>query len=176
MFAHTVEALLRHALPQPLPERYLQRARQVGVDLELLQPSYPLATWIALLELTREELFPELTREDAYRELGRCVVRGHVQTPLGGAMAATARLMGPARVLLALTWVLRTASNFMRAALTRVGPRHFVAVLNVQVPVSTYNQGVLLEVLAQTGAGGVEVDAGTWTQVGLRLEVRWETP
>jgi uncharacterized protein (TIGR02265 family) len=176
MFAHTVEALLRHALPQPLPERYLERARRVGVDLELLQPAYPIRTWIALLALTREELLPDLTEEDAYRELGRLVVRGHVRTPLGRAMAGTARLMGPARVLTSLTWVLRSASNFMRASLTRLGPRNFVATLNAHVPVSTYNQGVLLEVLAQTGAEGAVVDAGTWTADGLRLEVRWETP
>src|SRR5690606_8597613 len=116
MFGHAVNALLLHGLPQPLPDRCLRRMRHLGVDPDLIQPAYPIELWVALLELLREELFSELPVAEGYRQLGRHMVNGFVKGPMGRAVAGSVRLAGPDRMLRSLSWVLRSASNFMETS------------------------------------------------------------
>jgi uncharacterized protein (TIGR02265 family) len=174
MFGHAVNALLSHGLPQPIPENCLRRMRQLGVDPDLIQPAYPIELWVALLELLRDAYFGDDPPVEGYRELGRRVVNGFVQGPLGRAVAGSIRLAGPDRMLRSLSWVLRSASNFMETSIDALGAKHYRVILNTRVPDPGYNEGVLEAMLRQAGAEGIAVSPGEWLEDGrLAIEVRW---
>jgi len=174
MFGHAVNALLLHGLPQPLPDRCLRRMRHLGVDPDLIQPAYPIELWVALLELLREELFSELPVAEGYRQLGRHMVNGFVKGPMGRAVAGSVRLAGPDRMLRSLSWVLRSASNFMETSIDALGRNHYRVTLNTRIPEPGYNEGVLDAMLRHAGAEEIVVAPGVWRDDGrLSIEVRW---
>ena len=174
MFGPAVNALLSHGLPQPLPDSCLRRMRQLGVDPDLIQPAYPIELWVALLELLRVECFGDRPPSEGYRELGRRVVNGFAQGPLGRAVAGSIRLAGPDRMVRSLSWVLRSASNFMETSIDALGEKHYRVILNTRVPDPGYNEGVLDAMLRQAGAEAITVAPGAWLEDGrLAIEVRW---
>jgi uncharacterized protein (TIGR02265 family) len=174
MFAHTVEALFLRAFAGEVSERCRERLRQVGIDLERpLLPAYPVATWVAALEVAAAELLPHLTREAAYLQLGRRIVDGYVHTMLGRPLTTLGRLLGPHRVLEGMTHMLRTANNFQLTRLQLPGPEEAQLWVNTRVPVATYYQGLLSSMLERCGVSALEVEPGQSTGDGYRYTIRW---
>jgi uncharacterized protein (TIGR02265 family) len=176
MFAHAVEALFHRAFAGQLSARCRERLRQLGVDLDRpLLPAYPLATWLAALEVAAAELLPHLTREAAYYELGHRIVDGYVHTMLGRSVTTVGRLLGPRRVLEGMTHTLRTANNFQLTRLQLRQPGEAQLWVNTRVRVATYYQGLLHATLERAGADGLEVEPGVFTGDGYRYTIRWQT-
>lgn len=174
MFTHTVEALFRRAFPGGVPARCRERLRQVGLDLDRpLLPAYPVQVWTAALEVTVAELFPALTREEAYRELGRLMVTGYAQTAIGRAMFSLSALLGPRQTLRRINRQLRSANNFNETHLTELGPGHCLLYIKQAVTVPTYYQGVLEAGLGVIGTRDVQVVPGAWDGEGIAYTVRW---
>ena len=72
MFAHAVEALFGRALRGQVTERLKARLRQAGLDLDRpLLPAYPIAVWIAALEISvSEPAYYEGLLKAALEEIG----------------------------------------------------------------------------------------------------------
>ena len=72
LFSTAVESLYRQALKGRLSEVLKLRLRHAGLDLNRpLLPAYPRKVWVRSLELTAEELYPGLEREEAMERLGQ---------------------------------------------------------------------------------------------------------
>jgi uncharacterized protein (TIGR02265 family) len=174
MFAHAVEALFGRAFRGEVSERCRARLRQAGIDLERpLLPAYPIAVWLAALEITVSEVFPELPREEGYRRVGARLLRGYVQTFMGRANFSLLRLLGPVRALERLSAHLRANNNFQETRLTQVGPREFSLWINTAVTEPAYYEGLLQAALEEVGAPCPRVSAGARTDDGCTYRVTW---
>jgi uncharacterized protein (TIGR02265 family) len=178
MFAQALESLFRHAVPEGgLPLHSRERLRVIGIDLDRpLLPAYPVEAWVAALEVAADALYPEGPRDEAYRALGRRIVRGYTSTLLGRASLSLGRMLGPRRMLERLTQNLRLASNFMEARLTRCGPRDYEVWLNTRVRTPAYYEGFITQALELVGAREVRVRVAEADAAGFTYRVRWEGP
>ena len=81
LFSTAVESLYRQALKGRLSEVLKLRLRHAGLDLNRpLLPAYPRRVWVRALELTAEELYPGLEREEAMARLGASFIEGYAHT------------------------------------------------------------------------------------------------
>ncbi len=63
---------------------HLQALRQAGFHPEDVRSHYPLAVWRAVLFLSRQHLYPQLTEAEGFREMGRKIVPGlTTASPIG---------------------------------------------------------------------------------------------
>jgi len=175
MFAHAVEALFGRALRGQVTERLKARLRQAGLDLDRpLLPAYPIAVWIAALEISVSELFPECPREEGYRRVGERLLRGYVQTFIGRANFSLLRLLGPVRALERLSSHLRANNNFQETRLTQRGPNAWELWINTAVSEPAYYEGLLKAALEEIGTPEpVVVSGGQRTDDGCTYRVTW---
>jgi uncharacterized protein (TIGR02265 family) len=117
VFAQSFESLFRHGLKGKLDASALRDLRELRVDLEHLQPAYPVATWAAAMKVAAEAAFPQCSPNEARFELGRHMLVGLDATLVGKALLALARAIGPRRTLERMTRNNRTSNNYINTVL-----------------------------------------------------------
>ena len=153
LFSTAVESLYRQALKGRLSEVLKLRLRHAGLDLNRpLLPAYPRKVWVRSLELTAEELYPGLAREEAMAHLGEAFIQGYSNTLVGSAVMSMSRLLGPGRTLARLTRSLRTANNYSEARLTAHAPNRYALWVNEPEDTEGFMEGVLQAGLRMAGA------------------------
>ncbi len=85
----------------------------LGVNLERLDPAYPLATFLSALDVAADTLGTLGTSVTRYRLLGRAYVKGWVGTKSGLATVTVGRLLGPKRLLRRMQATFRTSANYV---------------------------------------------------------------
>lgn len=78
---------------------FAEELREVGFDLARMQPKYPTAVWRRCVDVARRHTYPELSREDGMRQLGRDFTKGYYGTLLGKVVSAAMPLIGLERTL-----------------------------------------------------------------------------
>jgi uncharacterized protein (TIGR02265 family) len=73
--------------------------RACGFDPQHPRALYPIEVWNAALEVAWRHCYPELDRESAYRELGRQLCRGFLQTWMGKVVDMGLPMLGPERLI-----------------------------------------------------------------------------
>jgi uncharacterized protein (TIGR02265 family) len=71
----------------------------LGYDMRKPDLNYSVLTWQRCVNLARQELFGQLSDEEAYRLLGRKLVTGFLETLVGRVVAVAMPMIGPARVV-----------------------------------------------------------------------------
>ena len=177
MFEHTFEGLFRFALRERLSAQAWDALRQAGVDLSKpLLPAYSYEMWRRSLELAVADVYPRLPTAEAWRHLGRDVVRGMVYTLMGRAMVGVARLLGPLRSLRRLNNTLRSADNYVESRITELSPTACEVWFNEVMDQPSYYQGVLEASLGLAGARGIQTRVLRREGPGAVLHVEWEEP
>ena len=176
VFAHAVEALFTRAFrPGEVSPRCRERLRRVGIDLDRpLLPCYPDSVWLAALEVAVAELFPEQPRDEGYRELGRRLVTGYVETVIGRAILTLARIAGPRRTLLRVQHNLRSATNYVDTRLVEHAVNDFELWVGSHAH-PAYHQGVFEAMLDVIGQRGYDVVPEHVDAEGVTYRIRWES-
>lgn len=165
------EALFVHALARP--PRLERRLRDLGVELDHLQPQYPISSWRSAIELARKELFPERSEEEALAELGRLVVRGFSETLVGRVFAAAARVLGPERVMVRVPMYLRAGrGEALSAEVTLLPDASWQLEVRDPLPLPDFARGSVEEVLALAGVRA-KVVVAMRERDRFRLRVSW---
>lgn len=161
VYRHTVEALLNQVLKRRgvLSTELLTKLRALGVD-----PGKPrdvdIDTWWKVLELGAEVLAPGQSRDDAFREVGREMLRGFEASVVGKTSFLVLRLLGTKRGIMKVADSFRTADNVTAVEVQDTGPKS--ANVRIIVPggvdVPAYTQGIFLEGLLLLGAKEPRVD------------------
>jgi len=111
-FGPVFEGLFRE-YRETFSDRTIQRLVEAGIDPRgKLQAGYPTPVWYAAIRILAEEHHAHLAYPDGVREVGRAFMRGYFDTPLGGAMLAVLRILGPLRSLKRMSRNFRTGNNF----------------------------------------------------------------
>ncbi|MEW6430953.1 MAG: DUF2378 family protein [Myxococcota bacterium] len=107
-----------------------------------------------LLELAAEMLAPEQTTEDAFREMGREVLRGFESSVVRKTSFLVLRLLGTRRGIMKVADSFRSADNVTTVEVAETGPKSASA--RVLVPGGLRHpssaEGIFLEGLAPLGA------------------------
>lgn len=143
-FDFTVEGIFVKGLGQRLTPELRSDLKTLGIDLDRLGPAYPVATARKGLEAAWQRVFPELSKTDAFRELGRLSVQGYLDTMVGKAVLGLVRIMGVKRSLLRLHQSLSGGSNYVKASSELVGPNTIEITIQDASDMPTFWEGVLL--------------------------------
>ncbi|MCY1020367.1 DUF2378 family protein [Pyxidicoccus sp. MSG2] len=79
--------------------RLVSELAALGYDLKKPEMDYPIQLWQRVTTLARQEVYPELGEETAYRQLGRVLVSGFAETFVGRVAAVALPMIGPLRAL-----------------------------------------------------------------------------
>jgi uncharacterized protein (TIGR02265 family) len=79
--------------------RLVSELAALGYDIKKPEMDYPIQLWQRVTTLARQELYPELSEEHAYRLLGRQLVTGFAETLIGRVAAVALPMIGPLRAL-----------------------------------------------------------------------------
>lgn len=121
VFGQSFEGL-RRALGPHFDDAFRAAIAPLGVRYEKLQVAYPLATWLATLELASRRLSPEADQQVRYRDVGRHFVRGFTQGGVGFAVVAMGRALGPKRMLQRMGRNFQTGTNYLETTFVELGP------------------------------------------------------
>jgi uncharacterized protein (TIGR02265 family) len=175
VFDHAVEGLFLVALRGQLSPATQESLRRAGLDLsKKLQPAYPFEVWKRCLEIVAAELYPRLSRAEAWRKLGRAIVEGMSQRVMGRAMVRVSRMLGPLRALKRLDHILNSAGNYVEARVTERSRTCIEVSINEVMGQPTYYQGILEASLVMTGTEVGQVELISLNGFGATYRVSWE--
>lgn len=158
----------------------------LGINLDDILPAYSLDVFERAMRRAGEAIYPDLPLSERWRRMGREFVEGYVQTMMGTAVMAMARVLGPRRTLERVVRTFRTGSNYLGAETTGLGPTEVEIrtwMLEPYLPQwrgkdllhLDYRHGILEGMLARLGvreAAVTIVEKDLQTQ-SARYRVRW---
>lgn len=163
-----VDGLFRCALARRMTPALRARLAAAGLDVEARSvESVRRQDFSGWLKLTVESLFSGVSAADAYRQLGRDLVRGYSMTLKGGAVIAVSRVIGPRRTLERIARSISSAVSSYRAKLDVENETAFKLWVSEHELPPSFLAGVLLEAVTLAGAPGVRAepvraDGGGW--------------
>jgi uncharacterized protein (TIGR02265 family) len=172
VFRHTVQSL-RRVLEPVFDVEVARRLTKIGIDLSDLSPSYPLATWVSALQLAMDALYPDLPVEAASFRLGNAFIHSYAETLVGKVLAASSRLIGPARALAATARNLRTGNNYSRVSVKTPSPNTLEVTLNI-APFPHYFAGMFQGGLLLSGGVNPQVEFAGQMPEGFLYRARWK--
>ena len=118
-----------------------------------MAPAYPAAEFYGWLLITARHRYPQLSEEEACREVGRlAVVVGMGSTFLGRAALTAMKLLGVRRSLKRIGSSFKHGNNYIDAKVVELGPTSMEIQLGPLVGPASYYEGVLDEGPRQVGA------------------------
>lgn len=185
VFGQAIEALVK-ALRDRITPAFRHEAKAKGVDLDKLQTAYSLNVWSDFLRALGQHTLSEYPEGQRYNQLGRTFMRGFVETPLGIAALALAKLLGPRRALERMGRNFKQATNYLEAEFTEVGPKevrlrtftapqYLARTVDNTTMIAEYRQGLLSETLVLIGAkdGNVEIIERRPEEHGVTFRITW---
>ena len=170
VFGTSIEALVDRALggAGKLDEPTRQVLRDLKIDLKNLRTAYDYGTWVQLLTFLTGHMYPSLSEEQAYFQLGKDYLNGLEKTLIGKAIFAMGRMVGPVKMLERMTRNVRTANNYMESVLEpqpdgsykmvyRVVDALLPAMKQFRPPSTAYFHGILQAALEASGAKEISV-------------------
>jgi len=146
--------------------------RRVGFDLRNPQAEYSGRVWKDALELACQFHYPELSREEAQRTLGRRFIEGFVQTLAGRVLKLILPMVGPEGVLRRLHPLMSIGSPNTRLVVSDFGAHDWRVEFQVRWAMPDFVAGLLETALSRTGPE-VQVQVLERSEDRYLLAVRW---
>lgn len=158
-FQQVADGLLIGAMEALNDPPLVEKLRAAGLDLRRkLAPAFPAADFHRWLIIAARHKYPDLSEEEACREVGRLsVVRGMESTMLGTAVLKGMQLLGVRRSLKRIGWAFKNGNNYIEAAVVELSPVSMEIKLGPLVGPVTYYEGVLDQGPKMMGAKTVEL-------------------
>lgn len=185
IFSTVVEGA-RKAFERQLTPELLAKLEAAGIDFLDPQPAYAMATFLRALAVLADAVLPGQAPEEQHRQLGRGFMQGYVDTTLGRAVLAMARVIGVRRTLLRIGRTLKTTGNYVDAEVRDDGPDAVHVTVTVRPEfrahitpawdaVAWYRRGVFEGTLERLGVDGtVELlDTGQGAAV-VEYRITWK--
>lgn len=153
---------------------FAEALRAAGYDPERRRSEYPTRLWHACLELARAHVYPGLTRDEAYHQLGRGLAQGYLSTMIGALVASTLPLWGPEGLLRSLHRIWARGQPDVLVVTERMGTRHWRVLMKGRDVEPHLGAGTLERGLERTGARGVRCEVVEGSSTRFELRVTWE--
>ena len=170
-----IEGLYVKGLGNRLTPALKAKLKGLGLDLDArLRPTYSRDLWARGLELTVDELYAGVPREEGFRRLGHVVLEGTAKTLIGKTILSMAKLMGPRRAIPRLPGAFSSLNNFVLCRPTELSPNEYELWLSDCYNHPSYMKGGLEAALTATGAKELVVEQTAREGESVTFRVRWK--
>lgn len=153
VFGNTVHGIFQIARHGKISTGARSALGRMGLHIDRQPlPFYPLAVWRPTLDIIVRDLYPDLSLEEGYRQLGHRMVLDVSEAVLGRGMLALGRALGPRRLLMRMNHNFRNADNYVQMQLHELGPTTYEVRINETLGMPSYYQGILEAALSAIGA------------------------
>ncbi|MGV3619736.1 MAG: DUF2378 family protein [Archangium sp.] len=122
-FTQTVEGLFIRGLGEQLTPAAREAVKNAGIDLtKKLEVAYPAEVVEAACRAVLPFVFPGVSDDEGFFQLGRTFMRGYSSTLIGSAMVGVMKVIGARRSLERMTKNFRTGGNYIETKVTVHGP------------------------------------------------------
>ena len=119
-FSQVIEAVFLKGLGDRLTPALKEELKTAGINLDKLQPAYPMEVVTRAFAIVRASLYPGMSEEHALHALGLSSLRGYTETLLGKALLQILKLIGVRRSLLRMHTSMRSGNNYLETFSTVV--------------------------------------------------------
>jgi uncharacterized protein (TIGR02265 family) len=119
-FSPVIEAVFLKGLGDRLTPALKEEIKTAGINLDKLQPAYPLEVVDKAFAIVRTRLYAGMSEDEALHELGLSSLRGYTETLLGKALIQILKLIGVRRSLLRMHTSMRSGNNYLETFSTVV--------------------------------------------------------
>jgi uncharacterized protein (TIGR02265 family) len=153
---------------------FAEELRRVGVDVARLEPVYPRSQLRTALEVAWRHALPNLTREEAFRHLGRLFTEGMLQTLLGRVIGVAVVMSGPDRIMAKMDKHIRSGRRPTNITVVteQLEPAHWRCVVHDLHAIPEFFMGTTEAWLRRAG-GEPKVTLVRTSASGFELDVRW---
>jgi uncharacterized protein (TIGR02265 family) len=165
-----VEGLFARAL-EPTGA-FADELRALGVDLQRLEPTYPLPVWYAAVRVALRYVAGHLPEDAGYRLLGDRFIAGYFDTLVGKMIAIGLPLLGPDKTMqrLARTWT--TGQPTLRMETLKEAQGQWRLTLHQQGVLPHFCAGIIHSALQRTQVTP-EIQVLEHSPAHCVLQVRW---
>jgi uncharacterized protein (TIGR02265 family) len=173
MVARSVlEGLFVHALQ---PEgAFAEELNAAGFDAATQAPRYPQTVLVRGLDVAWQHRFPTLSRDEAWRELGKLFIEGYFQTTVGRLIGFSVPALRPTRFVSMIPSYVRTGLLDMRTEVKMLGPQRAVVTLTGGHQGCAWLLAGVLEVCFQRMSVPCRFEPA-WEEPVARLTLSWGT-
>lgn len=172
VFASAVESMFIKSLGAKVTPAMRAELKTLGINLDKLDPAYPLALWMKALICVAGQVFPQKPLKESLTLLGEGLVEQFADTLLGRPMMVLVKLIGPLRTLKRMEKNFRNANNYSESELKELGPNHYELWLNEVGDTHLVSLGILRRGLEFTGVTGISVEVLSSDEQGTRYSVK----
>lgn len=144
-FSNVVEAIFVRGLGDQLTPRLHKELLELGIDVDRLQPAYPITVMKRALQMATQRLFPSEAEDEALRQLGALSMRGYAQTLIGQAVVEILKIIGVRRSLLRMHTNLRSGNNYLETSSQVVSPTCVELSLSDASGIPSFYRGIFEE-------------------------------
>jgi uncharacterized protein (TIGR02265 family) len=102
----------------------------VGLDVDRILPEYPMAVWVACLDVTARHLHPQLDHLEAWKLIGADFITGFLDTIAGRIVAAALPFLSPKTFVDRAPRFMRLGVKELQSNIEWRSPTHAVVTLN----------------------------------------------
>jgi len=155
---------------------FAERLKQAGYDAEKAEPKYPTEVWKRCLEVAREEVWPQLPMEQAYRAIGVEFTRGFLDTLVGKLITVALPFMSPLGFLQKLQSYFRMGRNDTGLVFEIVESGDGFARCHVHNPAMVHGEFVagIVQVAMEKLSVDYTVEVQHQSPTDYDLTVRWQ--
>ncbi|MFO0598725.1 MAG: DUF2378 family protein [Myxococcaceae bacterium] len=172
-FKSVFEGLFTTAYADQLTPELKAKLKDLGVDLDALQPAYPHQVFLAAVSAAAAAWYPTEPADQAWFKIGVRNLEGFYATFLGRPLFALLKVLGPRRTAARMSRNFRSANNYSESKLVEVGPSELQLWLNDVGDTRHFIRGVMFRGLQLAGAPQVRVEElatdANGTVFGVRL-------
>jgi uncharacterized protein (TIGR02265 family) len=175
-YSQTIEAVFVKGLDGKLTPGIKAEFRKLGLDLDKkLSPAYPVTVVNAACKVLMPVLFPTMSEEEAFHELGLSSMRGWSETLVGKALMQLLKLIGVRRSLLRMHTTMRSGNNYIETSALVVSGNCIELVFSDVSGMPTFYQGIIEEGARMAHAKNLRITTGaTSTPPGHTFRVEWD--
>lgn len=173
-FSHSIEGLFARGLGARDKPELEAKLRAAGIDLNKLEPAYPVTKVIAAARTVLPMVWPHLSEAEQHRQLGVAFMTGYAQTFLGSAMVQVMKLIGPRRTLERMQKNLRTGGNYIETRFKAVGATEVELWLSDTSGIPGMYVGIVEEGGRMVGAKNIRVQLEEEKPPECVLRVTWD--
>ncbi len=172
VYRNVVEGIFVKAYRDEFDTSQLQSLRELGIDLEKLRATYPQAIFEQAINRLREWKYPTQTDDEAFRDIGRRMVAGYLDTAMGRVLKLVLAVLSPDLMVKRTPQNVMTGNNFIQCTCTQIEERHYRIWCSELTAHPGLLAGTLLAGLEMVGARNVVVTS-TDRMPAVTYEVRW---
>ncbi|HVE82940.1 MAG TPA: DUF2378 family protein [Myxococcales bacterium] len=149
--------------------------KEIGFDLDRMQPRYPVSVWRGALDAARRRLFADRAEERGFRALGNLFIDGYFETIIGKVLAIPLKLMSIDRVIQNIPKSWKAARPDLHVdPPQREGPQRWRVHFVDAYPLPGFLAGVVEGASRRTSLRSeLHVDIERLDERGFDLVIRW---